>query len=74
MTVLHNKKEVAYHLNISVSLIEKWVFFKLIPFIKIGKSVRFETEKVFNAVSDPSFQCRSKKAFDAYKSKEKKVS
>jgi excisionase family DNA binding protein len=38
--------EIAEQLNMSVSTIRKWVHFKFIPHIKLGRAVRFREKDV----------------------------
>jgi excisionase family DNA binding protein len=45
MTLL-TREELAVEINIKASTISQWVMQKRIPYIKIGKLVRFEKEKV----------------------------
>lgn len=43
---LLTKKEIAYLLNVSVKMIDKKVFMNEIPYLKIGKLVRFSKQRV----------------------------
>lgn len=43
---LLTKKEVANFLNVSVKMIDKKVFMNEIPFLKIGRLVRFSKQRV----------------------------
>ena len=52
MQKLLTKTEIAELLNVSVSTIEHYVFFKKIPFIKIGKLVRFSEDEISKWVQE----------------------
>lgn len=43
---LYNKKEIAYFLNISVKTIDKKVFYDEIPYLRVGRLIRFEKDRV----------------------------
>lgn len=49
--MLLNKKEIAKELHLSVSMIDK-LMTKGMPYIKIGKAVRFDVEEVKNWVKN----------------------
>jgi excisionase family DNA binding protein len=40
------KKEIAHHLRIGVRSIDNWMVQGLIPYIKIGRAVRFNIQQV----------------------------
>jgi excisionase family DNA binding protein len=43
---LLTKKEIAVFLNVSVKMIDKKVFMNEIPYLKVGKLVRFSKQRV----------------------------
>ncbi len=43
---LWTKRELAEFLNVGVKTIDKWVCSKSIPFLKLGRSVRFRRREV----------------------------
>lgn len=51
MENLLTKKDVATLLNLSVSMINK-LMTKGLPYIKIGKSVRFDEESILNWIKE----------------------
>ncbi len=49
---LLSKKEIAVYLGISVKTIDKMVFYDEIPYLKVGRLVRFEKDKVLAWAKD----------------------
>jgi excisionase family DNA binding protein len=49
---LLSKKEIATYLSISVKTIDKMVFYDEIPYLKVGRLVRFEKDKVLAWAKD----------------------
>ena len=48
---LSNKQELATFLNVSRSLIDRLVMEREIPFIKVGRLIRFDAQAVLDALS-----------------------
>lgn len=48
---LLNKEELSVFLNVSIKMIDKLVMLNDIPYFKIGKSVRFDKQRVLERFS-----------------------
>jgi len=44
MSTLLNIREFSAALGVPVETVRKWCFYRLVPFVKLGKSVRFRPE------------------------------
>ena len=43
-----NKEELAQYLGISVNTIRSWVWMRQIPYVKLGKLVKFDLQEMEN--------------------------
>jgi len=53
---LLNVQELARWLNIKESTIRKWVCYRKIPYISVGRAVRFRREDIDQWLQDRSFK------------------